>query len=123
GDRWAARDAVRARAPGARVAKEWRLPTRCACPFRRWPAGATADERRRDPAAPARHPFRAAPDVARRRATPDAAPALRPSAPAPARRAACGSRNPARRSEEHTSELQSRGHLVCRLLLEKKKIK
>src|SRR2546422_2367917 len=28
----------------------------------------------------------------------------------------------ARRSEEHTSELQSRLHLVCRLLLEKKKI-
>src|SRR3989442_9404268 len=27
-----------------------------------------------------------------------------------------------RRSEEHTSELQSRPHLVCRLLLEKKKI-
>src|SRR5690625_1575756 len=27
------------------------------------------------------------------------------------------------RSEEHTSELQSRGHLVCRLLLEKKKQK
>src|SRR5690625_6484343 len=27
------------------------------------------------------------------------------------------------RSEEHTSELQSRGHLVCRLLLEKKKEK
>src|SRR3989442_8521488 len=26
-----------------------------------------------------------------------------------------------RRSEEHTSELQSRPHLVCRLLLEKKK--
>src|SRR5437870_10471508 len=26
------------------------------------------------------------------------------------------------RSEEHTSELQSRGHLVCRLLLEEKKI-
>src|SRR5690625_5887948 len=26
-----------------------------------------------------------------------------------------------RRSEEHTSELQSRGHLVCRLLLEKNK--
>ena len=25
------------------------------------------------------------------------------------------------RSEEHTSELQSPGHLVCRLLLEKKK--
>src|SRR5689334_23952231 len=27
------------------------------------------------------------------------------------------------RSEEHTSELQSQFHLVCRLLLEKKKIK
>src|SRR5690625_6001344 len=26
------------------------------------------------------------------------------------------------RSEEHTSELQSRGHLVCRLLLDKKNI-
>src|SRR5690625_3649553 len=37
------------------------------------------------------------------------------AAPAPAR---CGS---CPRSEEHTSELQSRGHLVCRLLLEKKK--
>src|SRR2546421_7574138 len=30
-------------------------------------------------------------------------------------------RNPADRSEEHTSELQSRSDLVCRLLLEKKK--
>src|SRR3712207_7168884 len=29
--------------------------------------------------------------------------------------------DPARRSEEHTSELQSRQYLVCRLLLEKKK--
>src|ERR1041385_6410212 len=29
--------------------------------------------------------------------------------------------NCCRRSEEHTSELQSRLHLVCRLLLEKKK--
>src|SRR5690625_6369887 len=29
--------------------------------------------------------------------------------------------DPPGRSEEHTSELQSRGHLVCRLLLEKKK--
>src|SRR5437870_13279573 len=35
--------------------------------------------------------------------------------------AVCGTL--ARRSEEHTSELQSRGHLVCRLLLEKKKVK
>src|SRR3712207_6929139 len=30
-------------------------------------------------------------------------------------------RHPRRRSEEHTSELQSRQYLVCRLLLEKKK--
>src|SRR5438067_10575656 len=30
-------------------------------------------------------------------------------------------RSPSRRSEEHTSELQSRFDLVCRLLLEKKK--
>src|SRR5436305_9466779 len=30
---------------------------------------------------------------------------------------------PVARSEEHTSELQSRPHLVCRLLLEKKKKK
>src|SRR2546422_7455487 len=30
--------------------------------------------------------------------------------------------NDTTRSEEHTSELQSRLHLVCRLLLEKKKI-
>src|SRR6266702_6196749 len=36
----------------------------------------------------------------------------------------CASLCPKRpRSEEHTSELQSRGHLVCRLLLEKKKQK
>src|SRR2546422_3456123 len=33
------------------------------------------------------------------------------------------SRNRRVRSEEHTSELQSRLHLVCRLLLEKKKKK
>src|SRR5690625_6903493 len=32
-----------------------------------------------------------------------------------------GACNNSPRSEEHTSELQSRGHLVCRLLLEKKK--
>src|SRR5439155_26378971 len=31
------------------------------------------------------------------------------------------SRHSEYRSEEHTSELQSRGHLVCRLLFEKKK--
>src|SRR3712207_7076344 len=32
-----------------------------------------------------------------------------------------GGDGPGRRSEEHTSELQSRQYLVCRLLLEKKK--
>src|SRR3712207_9407698 len=36
--------------------------------------------------------------------------------------AGCGSTTfPVHRSEEHTSELQSRQYLVCRLLLEKKK--
>src|SRR2546425_7009316 len=34
---------------------------------------------------------------------------------------AAGGRCPGRRSEEHTSELQSLAYLVCRLLLEKKK--
>src|SRR3712207_7541423 len=40
-----------------------------------------------------------------------------------AREAVCGvpARDGAVRSEEHTSELQSRQYLVCRLLLEKKK--
>src|SRR5439155_25934584 len=66
---------------------------------------------------------------------PDAAPGVllrsaRGGVPASSSRARTGSRGPARgacsrsatgRSEEHTSELQSRGHLVCRLLLEKKK--
>src|SRR5207253_9765076 len=37
--------------------------------------------------------------------------------------AQCHAAGDDRRSEEHTSELQSRGHLVCRLLLEKKKTK
>src|SRR6266853_3244307 len=35
----------------------------------------------------------------------------------------CALRGPPRRSEEHTSELQSQSNLVCRLLLEKKKKK
>src|SRR5437870_6769348 len=39
------------------------------------------------------------------------------------RKAGAVASHPAFRSEEHTSELQSRGHLVCRLLLEKKKQK
>src|SRR5947208_11561226 len=37
--------------------------------------------------------------------------------------ATTGARTPRIRSEEHTSELQSPDHLVCRLLLEKKKKK
>src|SRR6266498_5140940 len=43
--------------------------------------------------------------------------------PSCARRTSCPPppRRPRRRSEEHTSELQLRPHLVCRLLLEKKK--
>src|SRR5438309_7800188 len=36
--------------------------------------------------------------------------------------AVCGTGNSSARSEEHTSELQSQFHLVCRLLLEKKKL-
>src|SRR3712207_7065820 len=39
----------------------------------------------------------------------------------PSGRARCGSASMPTRSEEHTSELQSRQYLVCRLLLEKKK--
>src|SRR3712207_7268716 len=62
-----------------------------------------------------------APARVRRIEQPDAAPHSTPVnqpgpaqlAPRPAPRAA--------RSEEHTSELQSRQYLVCRLLLEKKK--
>src|SRR3712207_7991403 len=47
--------------------------------------------------------------------------AIRPS---PISSASCARRKRSiRRSEEHTSELQSRQYLVCRLLLEKKKKK
>src|SRR3712207_7996293 len=55
------------------------------------------------------------------RSTARPAPA-RPCSPgrSPARPGSPSSRS--RRSEEHTSELQSRQYLVCRLLLEKKKI-
>src|SRR3712207_7926652 len=72
----------------------------------------------------------------------DALPISRPPSWPPRRRASTGSascarsrascptaagsrrqrrRSPVTRSEEHTSELQSRQYLVCRLLLEKKK--
>src|SRR5206468_7398021 len=43
------------------------------------------------------------------------------AARAPRDPGACRARGPSPRSEEHTSELQSRSELVCRLLLEKKK--
>src|SRR2546422_1354571 len=66
--------------------------------FRSWPPARTA----RLPAAPRRW---AAPSSRRHRRR-------RPPGPLPPA---------AHRSEEHTSELQSRLHLVCRLLLEKKK--
>src|SRR5258708_14390948 len=55
-----------------------------------------------------RHDFQAFGEVQRR--------------PARADDASADDRNAAR-SEEHTSELQSPDHLVCRLLLEKKKLK
>src|SRR3712207_6904544 len=44
-----------------------------------------------------------------------------PRGDAAGRRPAPGEPAATRRSEEHTSELQSRQYLVCRLLLEKKK--
>src|SRR5690606_36420514 len=74
--------------------------------FRRPAAGRAARGtiRRPDPALPGR--------PAERRRISHAAAAERPVHPAP-----CTDR-----SEEHTSELQSRENLVCRLLLEKKKI-
>src|SRR5205809_5992592 len=55
----------------------------------------------------------------------DALPIFPGAGAAPARRLSCYRRglwapSPSWRSEEHTSELQSRLHLVCRLLLEKK---
>src|SRR3712207_7711546 len=48
------------------------------------------------------------------RARPSASPTPSPAARRPSKKRA--------RSEEHTSELQSRQYLVCRLLLEKKQI-
>src|SRR2546430_7825499 len=45
-----------------------------------------------------------------------------PSGGSPAHAVRRGARAGRQRSEEHTSELQSQSNLVCRLLLEKKKI-
>src|SRR2546428_9233128 len=79
--------------------------------------------------------FRSPPDGADGRHPPDGGPARAPAAAARPHhdrarddrdggggRAARRVRLPHQRSEEHTSELQSRSDLVCRLLLEKKKI-
>src|SRR5256884_266965 len=52
---------------------------------------------------------------------PPARPPPRPIRAAPRSRTAASRAVRCARSEEHTSELQSRLHLVCRLLLEKKK--
>src|SRR2546422_7589880 len=46
---------------------------------------------------------------------------MKPGSTACSGRSSNAAFRPSRRSEEHTSELQSRLHLVCRLLLEKKK--
>src|SRR5688572_32017789 len=54
-----------------------------------------------------------------RSASPAAGGGGRSSVPRP-RRSSSPSASDARRSEEHTSELQSQSNLVCRLLLEKK---
>src|SRR3712207_8087921 len=61
------------------------------------------------------HPYPVVSDLGRAAATKQEAPgAVARSVVAPRRRGAL-------RSEEHTSELQSRQYLVCRLLLEKKR--
>src|SRR5689334_23988532 len=53
-------------------------------------------------------------------APPTSGPAARAAAPEAVHAAARRIRSASPRSEEHTSELQSQFHLVCRLLLEKK---
>src|SRR2546429_4424114 len=72
---------------------------------------------RAGPAAPAAHPDPRRGDLSAGRG--HARPAVRAHRP-PGRR--WRGRDLHYRSEEHTSELQSRLHLVCRLLLEKKKV-
>src|SRR3712207_8439946 len=60
------------------------------------------------------------PGAADRRCTAPPTHRPRPAPPPPTQRGRSGRGVPGR-SEEHTSELQSRQYLVCRLLLEKKK--
>src|SRR3712207_8479944 len=69
--------------------------------------------------------FRSGAGGRRQRADPGGGPLLGSGADAAGRAgpaAAARGHRPGGRSEEHTSELQSRQYLVCRLLLEKKKI-
>src|SRR5690625_484331 len=111
-----------ARPTPARVRQPGRsTPARLRQPARPTPA------RLRQPARPTRarpRPLATAPRPPRKqlRSPPHAPPALRASAPRPRppRRTTPVTVRQRARSEEHTSELQSRGHLVCRLLLEKK---
>src|SRR3712207_7728013 len=92
---------------GAATTEIYTLSLHDALPISARPAAVRADARRARPRAAAQ-PGRARPPPAPRRAH---------SGPA---RAAHRPRQLGR-SEEHTSELQSRQYLVCRLLLEKKK--
>src|SRR2546430_9046792 len=69
---------------------------------------------------------RRAPSSSRRRSIPAPSPRSREVCALPAAAPACAApasaSRPRWRSEEHTSELQSQSNLVCRLLLEKKKL-
>src|SRR2546422_7658015 len=107
--------------PGSRLPQARRLASPCWCVRQAHaPASATTHASPRT-SAPRRRvindsvpsPFGA---TARQPPPARAAPAIPPTAVS--RRVG---RDPPPRSEEHTSELQSRLHLVCRLLLEKKK--
>src|SRR3712207_8264265 len=69
------------------------------------PRGSSGQAAQRSPSAPESPPARAG---------------TRLRAARPRRMRLLGSYTASRRSEEHTSELQSRQYLVCRLLLEKK---
>src|SRR5438105_5852350 len=64
--------------------------------------------------------IRPAPGSDRADSAQDGSPSSRSTSPWRTRRSSSCRAPPRRRSEEHTSELQSRVDLVCRLLLEKK---
>src|SRR5216683_7559189 len=114
-----------------------RSPSRSGCSPQ--PSHAPCERRRCSPAGPASPAARRARSIPRgcnasRRWFRTGSAGRRGAAAHGGRRPACwqasrpagpreGPRAAARRSEEHTSELQSRSDLVCRLLLEKKKKK